>query len=220
MPFKTFGIWYRVKEGDTIASIASRYKTQEALVAELNDLAGDASLEKREEIFVPTESVRPPGTGAKPKAPVTADGAGGVPSSRQVSKRSTCGTDDRPCLLWPVDGAVRLRFNSRADRPHDGIDISAKKGTTIVAAADGEVLYSGNAIKGYGHLVIIRHEKELITVYAHNEENTVKEGERVRRGAPIAKVGQTGSASKPHLHFEVRLGEVPRDPLDYLTPPK
>jgi lipoprotein NlpD len=220
MPYKTMGVWYSVQEGDTIVDIAARYKTKESLVAELNDLNGDAALREREEIFVPTKSGKPPGTGAKPTPTAKAAGAPTGKGTSGRSLRPPCGTDDRPCLLWPVPGDLALGFETRADKPHDGIDISAAKGTAIVAAADGEVLYSGNAIKGYGNLVIIRHERELITVYAHNDSNKVKEGERVTRGTPIAEVGQTGSAARPHLHFEVRVGESPRDPLLYLTPKK
>ena len=84
-----------------------------------------------------------------------------------------------------------------------------------MAAANGEVIYSG-ALRGYGNIVILRHNDGLVTIYAHNQKNLVREGERVRRGRVIARVGQTGRASGPHLHFEVRKDNLARNPLRHL----
>jgi len=81
------------------------------------------------------------------------------------------------------------------------------------------VIYSGEQ-KGYGHIVIVRHQGTLITLYAHNHENLVAEGARVRAGDSVAKVGQASRTSGPHVHFEVREGTVAKDPLRYLPPPR
>jgi lipoprotein NlpD len=99
---------------------------------------------------------------------------------------------------------------------HDGIDIGAKEGTPIRAAAAGEVVYSDQRLSGYGKLIIIRHSSDMFTAYAHNQRNLVRKGGRVKAGAVIARVGRTGRASGPHLHFEVRRGSTPVDPLAYL----
>jgi murein DD-endopeptidase MepM/ murein hydrolase activator NlpD len=122
------------------------------------------------------------------------------------------------CLAWPVEGEVMALFDARSKSPHDGLDIRAPEGASIRAAASGKVLYSGDGIKGYGNMVILRHEQGLVTVYAHASRLLVKEGETVEQGAVVAEVGRTGSAREPHLHFEVRKREDPADPLNYLPP--
>ena len=123
--------------------------------------------------------------------------------------------DSKSGLLWPVEGQITSKFGPRGNSSHDGLDIAAPSGTPILAAASGEVIHSG-ALRGYGNLVILRHRDGLVTVYAHNQKNLVREGEFVRRGQAIARVGQTGRASGPHLHFEVRKDNLARNPLRYL----
>jgi murein DD-endopeptidase MepM/ murein hydrolase activator NlpD len=117
-----------------------------------------------------------------------------------------------------VDGEVWSGFGPKGGKHHDGIDLAAPVGTPVRAAADGLVIYSGDAIKGYGNLVILRHDGGIVTIYAHNSKNRVAEGAAVKRGETIAEVGQTGAATAPHVHFEVRVDERPRDPLLYLPP--
>jgi lipoprotein NlpD len=119
-------------------------------------------------------------------------------------------------LLWPVKGKVTSRFGRRRGRMHDGIDISAKEGTPIHAAAAGTVVYADHRLSGYGNLVIIRHGRNLFTAYAHNQRNLARKGIKVRRGDVIARVGHTGRSSGAHLHFEVRHGSTAVDPLAYL----
>jgi murein DD-endopeptidase MepM/ murein hydrolase activator NlpD len=117
-------------------------------------------------------------------------------------------------LLWPVKGGkVTSGFGMRGRRPHEGIDIAAPEGTEILAAAAGTVIYAGSGVRGYGNLILLRHPGALVTVYAHNRRNRVVEKETVRAGQVIAEMGRTGNASASHLHFEVRRGEVPEDPL-------
>ena len=99
---------------------------------------------------------------------------------------------------------------------HDGIDIAAKAGTPIYAAAAGKVVYADSRLTGYGNLIIIRHSSDMFTAYAHNRNNLVVVGQMVKQGQHIANVGATGRASGPHLHFEVRRGERAVDPLAYL----
>lgn len=118
-------------------------------------------------------------------------------------------------LSWPVAGQITSKFGPRRGSFHDGLDISAPLGTPILAAANGEVIYSG-ALRGYGNLVILRHRGGYATIYAHTQKNLVREGEAVRRGQVIARVGQTGRASGPHLHFEVRKDNLAQNPLRYL----
>lgn len=119
-------------------------------------------------------------------------------------------------LLWPVKGTVTSKFGRRGSRMHDGIDIGANEGTPVHAAASGEVVYADSRLNGYGKLVIIRHGRNLFTAYGHNQRMLVRKGARVRAGEVIARVGHTGRASGPHLHFEVRQGSTPVNPLAYL----
>ncbi len=121
-----------------------------------------------------------------------------------------------PKLIWPVRGKVVSKFGWRGPRHHDGIDISAPEGTPVRAAADGIVIYSGSGFRGYGNLIVIKHTPRVFTIYAHNKKNLVRKGQRVRQGQTIALVGSTGNATGPHLHFELRIGNKPVDPLKYL----
>ena len=116
----------------------------------------------------------------------------------------------------PVKGVVTSRFGVRNGNKHQGIDIGAPKGTPVLAAAAGKVIYSDNKLRGYGNLIILRHDGGFISVYAHNSENRSREGDAVAKGQVIALVGDTGNAEAPHLHFEIREGARPRNPLFFL----
>jgi murein DD-endopeptidase MepM/ murein hydrolase activator NlpD len=107
------------------------------------------------------------------------------------------------------------RYGVRSGKRHDGIDLAAPEGTAIGAAAAGTVIYAGEQ-SGYGSIIILRHADGLVTLYAHCSALLVEEGREVRHGEAIAKVGQTGRTSGPHLHFEVREGTRPRNPLLFL----
>jgi lipoprotein NlpD len=125
-----------------------------------------------------------------------------------------------PCadMAWPVDGVLSSTFGQRDGRPHEGIDLAVGEDTPVRAACDGVVAYAGDRLRGYGRLVILEHGAGLTTVYAHNHALRVREGERVAKGGVIALSGQTGHATAPHVHFEVRQDSRPRDPLEYLPP--
>ncbi|MBK8158064.1 MAG: peptidoglycan DD-metalloendopeptidase family protein [Rhodospirillaceae bacterium] len=118
---------------------------------------------------------------------------------------------------WPVQGKVILKYGATSDGlRNDGINIAAPAGAPVMAAADGTVAYAGNQLRGFGNLVLIRHANGLITAYAHNESLLVQKGDKVTRGKVIARVGSTGNVAKPQLHFEIRKGEEPVDPMKYL----
>ncbi len=119
-------------------------------------------------------------------------------------------------FIWPVNGVVTSKFGRRGTRMHDGIDIGAKEGTPVRAAAAGEVVYADSRLSGYGKLIIIRHNRNIFTAYGHNQRMLVKRGGHVRRGEIIGRVGHTGHATGPHLHFEIRHGSTPVNPLFYL----
>jgi murein DD-endopeptidase MepM/ murein hydrolase activator NlpD len=118
---------------------------------------------------------------------------------------------------WPVAGRVIQPFGAKSDgAQNDGINIAVPQGTEIHAAEGGRVAYSGNELKGYGNLILIRHDNGWVSAYAHNDALLVKQDEVIRRGQVIAKAGRTGDVEQPQLHFELRQGSKPVDPLLYL----
>ncbi len=116
---------------------------------------------------------------------------------------------------WPARGRVIAGFG--ANGGNEGINIAVPEGTPVKAAEAGTVTYAGNEVRGYGNLVLIKHDNGYISAYAHNGELNVKRGERVTRGQVVAKSGQTGNVTSPQLHFEIRKGQTPVDPLSYLS---
>ena len=114
-------------------------------------------------------------------------------------------------LSWPAKGKVTEEFNEK----NKGIDIAGKVGETVQAASDGNVVYAGNSLRGYGNLIIIKHDNTYLTAYAHNSKLLVKEGDNVRKGQKIAEMGDTDTNS-PKLHFELRVNGKPVNPTPYL----
>jgi murein DD-endopeptidase MepM/ murein hydrolase activator NlpD len=120
-------------------------------------------------------------------------------------------------LRWPVSGKIITGFGQRNDGTHnDGINLSVPQGTAVHAAEGGLVAYAGAELKGYGNLVLVRHDNGWVTAYAHNDELMVKRGDKVQRGQVIAKAGRTGSVDQPQVHFELRQGSKPVDPVPFL----
>ena len=121
-------------------------------------------------------------------------------------------------MRWPVRGKIISGYGAKPNGlKNEGINIAVPEGTSVRAAESGVVAYSGNELKGYGNLVLIRHEGGWVTAYAHAKELFVKRGDTVKRGDVIAKAGQTGSVSSPQLHFEVRKGATAMDPTKFLS---
>ena len=122
-----------------------------------------------------------------------------------------------PTFRWPVRGRVVAPFGPKpAGQQNDGINVAVPEGTPVKAAEDGVVAYAGNELKGYGNLVLISHGNGYVTAYAHASELMVKRGDQIKRGQVIAKAGQTGNVTSPQLHFEIRKGSSPVDPMPHL----
>src|SRR5207248_982710 len=123
-----------------------------------------------------------------------------------------------PTFRWPVRGKVITSYGAKTNgKANDGINLAVPEGTPVKAAEDGVVAYSGNELKGYGNLVLVRHTNGYVTAYAHASELMVKRGDTIKRGQIIAKSGQSGEVGSPQLHFEIRKGSSLVDPLQFLN---
>ena len=118
---------------------------------------------------------------------------------------------------WPARGHIVQNFGEKAGVKSDGINIALPEGTPVKAAESGVVAYAGNELKGYGNLVLIRHDNGFVSAYANNGDLKVKKGDVIRRGQVVATSGQTGNVTSPQLHFELRKGSTPVDPMQYLS---
>lgn len=118
---------------------------------------------------------------------------------------------------WPLKRIeITSPFGKRGRVSHDGVDLRAPRGTKVFASKPGTVLYSQSRVRGYGKLVILRHDDGFFTLYGHNSKLLVRSGDRVRAGQPIALSGSTGRSTGPHLHFEIRRGTLALNPVSYL----
>ena len=177
---------------------------------------------------------------AQPVAPAAAPAtkmasAGGPPQSARLASATTNVVEERPVVeaasvksseatgalptfRWPVRGKVITSYGAKTNgKSNDGINLAVPEGTPVKAAEDGVVAYSGNELKGYGNLVLVRHSNGYVTAYAHASELMVKRGDTIKRGQIIAKSGQSGEVGSPQLHFEIRKGSSPVDPLQFLN---
>ena len=188
-------------------------------VASLTYKANDASP-------APPATATPPAATPEPSATVPPVGAQPAAQAEQpkpeqkvalAAPAAASAIADAVKLRWPTTGRVIAGFGGRPDGTHnDGINLAVPLGTEVHAAESGVVAYAGNELKGYGNLVLLRHDNGWVTAYAHNDELLVKRGDKVKRGQVIAKAGKTGSVDQPQVHFELRQGSKPVDPIPYL----
>lgn len=222
------GAVHVVKRGETLYRIARTYGISPRDLMEVNDLSDPRQLQPGAELFIPGARRAldvpglAPGGPAAPEpdeedevATATPGRPPAVPAPPTSTGTATAGAGGRPALRWPVKGVLYSRYGMRQGQRHDGIDVAAPEGSPVSAAADGQVVYAG-AQPGYGQVVILRHPGGLLTLYAHMSKVLVADGARVKAGDAIARVGQSGRTTGPHLHFEVREGTRPRNPLLYL----
>ena len=213
------GTFHRVKASETLWRISRAYGVPLEDLLRENQLDDPAQLAEGSLLFIP---------GAKGEVPVPAPDA--PPQARLEEKPQrrrdpariprAGGRELDPAahgspLSWPAPGVLISSFGARERDLHEGIDLAAPLGTPVRAAEEGRVIFAG-AQRGYGNLILLAHQNDLVTVYAHNSENLVAKGDHVARGEQIARVGQSGNATGPHLHFEVRVGARPHDPLGFL----
>ncbi len=217
------GVWHLTLAGDTVSKLARAYKVAAADIEEINGLGPSGKLKRGQKVFIPggkREAGTAPVVTAPEPAPVRSPAAS-QPASMATKKKGGASSGKKKKgavrFIWPVSkGKLSSRYGKRGKKIHEGIDIAAAEGTAILAAANGTVIYEGEGLKGYGKLIIIRHRAGLVSVYAHNKRNLVREGVVVKQGQVIAEVGHTGRTTGDHLHFEIRRGEKPLNPERYV----
>ena len=235
-----------VNHGDTLASIARKNHISSAELARANGLAPSAKLKLGTRLTVPgakTAALAAPVAAAPvagtlqpvavAPAPATKMAAVAAPVQSARLAQATANVEEKaaeapakaaettsalPTFRWPVRGKVVTSYGAKTNgKSNDGINLAVPEGTPVKAAEDGVVAYSGNELKGYGNLVLVRHSNGYVTAYAHASELMVKRGDTIKRGQVIAKSGQSGEVASPQLHFEIRKGSSPVDPLQFLN---
>jgi lipoprotein NlpD len=221
---------YIVQKGDTLYGIAFEHGVDVNDVAELNSIENPSAIQIGQQLSIPAVAVTKIADG-KPKAPrinlpgelKTQPKVGKTPyvesavAQADPAKDENAATEaeDEESLEWgmPATGKVVAEFSESANRK--GVDIAGKQGQAVVASASGKVVYSGSGLRGYGKLVIIKHNKTYLSAYAHNDQVLVKEGQSVSKGQKIAEMGNT-DADQVKLHFEIRKFGKPVDPAQFL----
>jgi len=197
--------YHYVVSGDTLQRVAERYEVPLEELKDVNAEALASGVKPGVKLYIPFEAS--PAWDREFFEPTPAGMARGLATSGR--------------FFWPVAGEISSFFGPRrATRRqsgyHEGLDIAAPRGTAVSAARSGHIIYSGSRIPGYGNMVIVRHADQFSTVYAHLNRLAVKKGQFVSRGQRLGSVGRSGKASGNHLHFEVRDGQEPVDPLVHL----
>ena len=233
---------HRVAGGETLFSLGRKYGVSPYAIADLNGLPHDTALNVGQSLRLPSGT----GKSIVSKVPAVEESESIVSNDEPAADeetpqilalkkpvldeempvikavpQQTAEVDATPTMggmRWPVKGKIISEYGAKPNGlKNEGINIAVPEGTGVRAAESGVVAYAGNELKGYGNLVLIRHEGGWVTAYAHAKELFVKRGDTVKRGDVIAKAGQTGSVSSPQLHFEVRKGATAMDPLKFLA---
>jgi murein DD-endopeptidase MepM/ murein hydrolase activator NlpD len=215
--------------GETVYSISRLYGVTPTQLAAANNMNSIELIQVGQQLVIPgVGAVQPvyaaaqPAATATPPAPATnlaaqpAQQVAAIPNNGVAAQPSTTGTQ----FLWPIDGSRNILSDfgvKPGGERNDGINLAAQMGTQIRAAEGGVVIYAGNGIAGYGNLILIEHTDNWVTAYAHTSQMLVQRDQTVQRGQVIGLAGNTGSVSSPQLHFELRRGTVPVNPLDYLA---
>lgn len=217
LPTKQYHI---VKRGESLYSISRDYNVDITTLSKVNNLTTPYSLYVGQKLQLPasvsTKSSTPQTTQKQSSAP-TVVAKNDSYKSAPVQDSYVPTTNRKTKFDWPVRGRIISGFgNLGSGRKNDGINIKADLGSTVKAADSGTIAYAGNELKGFGNLILIKHNDGWITAYAHNDKLFVTKGQKVKRGEKIASVGSTGSVTTPQLHFEVRSDKKAVNPRPYL----
>ena len=210
--------YYSVRSGDTLTKIALDHGQAWRDIAKWNGLDNPNVIEVDQVLRVVPPVVPPVSAESKAPAPQRQASTPQVAQAQTVQQSAPQAaspsntTDDGLAFAWPHQGAVLAGFDEAKNK---GLDFAGKAGDPVMAAADGKVVYAGSGLRGYGNLVILKHNNTYLTAYAHNQTLLVKEDQTVQKGQRIAEMGST-DADRVKLHFEIRKQGKPVDPTKYL----
>jgi murein DD-endopeptidase MepM/ murein hydrolase activator NlpD len=232
----TQGEAHIVKPGETLIGLSRRYNKPVAQIAAANNLQPYHKVQAGDRITIPgatrvAAAPQAPAPQPQPQPQVQQPRYAAVQPAAPTARMVTPAAEKPPVeetnsadanagaagFRWPARGRIIAGFGPKpTGQQNDGINLALPEGTPVKAADDGVVAYAGNELKGYGNLVLIRHANGFVTAYAHASEVMVKRGDTIKRGQVIAKSGQTGNVTSPQLHFEIRKGASPVDPMQHL----
>jgi murein DD-endopeptidase MepM/ murein hydrolase activator NlpD len=226
---------HTVRRGENLYRIGLRYNVNHLEIASLNGIGPPYAIEVGQVLQLPGSasagrSTPPPTTRTTPprqtptrtasvESPVQLEETDPPPpTTSRPPARTPEPEDTGPVTFqWPIRGDIVSTFGPKPDgRRNDGVNIAAEEGASVRASAAGTVVYAGGELQGYGELVLIRHSGGWVTAYAHNSRLHVAEGDRVTQGQLIAEAGSSGSVDTPQVHFEIRRGVTPEDPMRHL----
>ena len=238
--------YHIVEKGDTLYNIARRYNVDVTSLSRSNRISAPYTLSLGQKLILPDSVVdggrstyasttnNKPSTIKRWSWSSSSKTSTATPNTKKTTKTTASRTQTtktksttsrytpppanrKTKFAWPVKGQIVSPFGTIGKgRNNDGINIKASKGTAVKAADSGTIAYAGNELKGFGNLILIKHNDGWITAYAHNEKLLVRKGQKVSRGEKIATVGTTGGVNTPQLHFEIRRGKKPVNPKSYL----
>nr|WP_285903145.1 peptidoglycan DD-metalloendopeptidase family protein [Alkalimarinus sediminis] len=213
---------HKVSQGDTLYSIAWRYGRDYKELASANGISPPYTIQLGQRIRldlrgkVASKPKKTPSASHKKSKPVKSVSKN--TSTAKPKKQTRVSTKSKTVKgvnwHWPHLGQIIARYSS-AGNNNKGIDIAGNLGDSVVSAANGEVVYAGSGLLGYGKLIIINHNQHYLSAYAHNDRILVKEGQTIKQGQKIAEMGNTGT-NRTKLHFEIRRDGKPVNPLNYL----
>ncbi len=202
------GVYHTVKKGETLWRICHTYEVSTKEVSRINRIKNTEKIRVGQKIYIPGRTkIRR--VSYSPGSPANS-ARSSTKNKRKLSKI------ERGRFGWPVSGKVISSFGVEGGTSQDGIDIKARKGSPVKASDGGEVVHVTDGMRVFGNVIILKHKGDFYTLYAHNDTNLVKTGDRVKKGDKIAKVGNTGDAGSYKLHFELRDGRDVRNPILFL----
>ena len=225
------GVYHTVRDGQTLYQISKTYGVDVRYLARINGISDPTQLKSGTKLYIPDakHALSVPST-VRGKSTTTQAPRRTTPSKKTPSinkspstARKSPATQAKPAtqdaklnFIWPLKGKIIKNFGDRGGKIQKGLEIAASPGSTVLSAAAGQIIYSGDGLPGYGNLIIIKHSNSYFTVYGFNQRNIVANGAFVSQGEKIALSGTPPGGGTPRLHFEVRQGKEAVNPIFYL----
>jgi len=225
------GVYHHVQPGQTLYRISKTYDLDEIYLARVNGISDPTQLQVGTRLYIPgattSRKISPAPSPEqlekkalpvkkRPTKPVARIIKKAPPSRPVISKQKPSASSEKIGLHWPLKGKILRSFGTNKKGGGKGLEIAAREKSAVKVAAAGKVIYSGDGVKGYGHLIIVQHKNDFYTVYGFNSRNLVKQGDFVSQGEQIAVSGTPPGGGEARLHFEVRKKKVAVNPILYL----